>query len=101
MCGMSTQHGRERWVLSLCSEDLRSRPCGDSFWCLPQGKRTPVEKVLFQHGLNNVNLLYVGMHVLILLDLSYMSRFWVRGTVSILGPLAGCGCCWMPLPLPL
>ena len=44
---------------------------------MPQGKRTPAEKVAFKHMLSNINLLYLGCHVLVLLDLSYMSRFWV------------------------
>ena len=44
---------------------------------MPQGERTPAEKVDFQHMLSNINLLYLGCHVLVLLDLSYLSRFWV------------------------
>lgn len=46
------------------------------YWDMPQGERTPAELVEFKHMLSNVNLLYLGMSVLILLDLSYMSRFW-------------------------
>ena len=45
---------------------------------MPQGKRTPAEKVDFQHMLSHINLLYLGCSVLVLLDLSYLSRFWVR-----------------------
>ena len=48
------------------------------FWCMPQGERTKLEKIEFSHMLRNVNLLYLGMRVLILLDLSYMSRFWTQ-----------------------
>jgi len=48
------------------------------YWSMPQGKRTEVEAVEFKHMLRNVNLLYLGMRVLILLDLSYMSRFWTQ-----------------------
>ena len=40
--------------------------------------RTPAENVYFIHMLKNVNLLYLGARVLIVLDLSYVSRFWVR-----------------------
>ena len=47
------------------------------FWCMPQGKRTAAEKVAFDHMLSNINFLYLGCDVLILLDLSYLSRFWV------------------------
>ena len=42
---------------------------------MPQGTRTAAEKVMFDWMLANVNLLYVGLNVLILLDLTYMSRF--------------------------
>lgn len=45
---------------------------------MPQGDRTPRETVEFQHMLAHVNLLYLGMSVLILLDLSYISRFWTQ-----------------------
>ena len=44
----------------------------------PQGKRTPAESAAFKHMLANVNLLYLGCYVLVLLDLSYMSRFWTQ-----------------------
>lgn len=44
---------------------------------MPQGERTEGEKVEFDWMLQNVNLLYLGMRVLVLLDLSYLSRFWV------------------------
>ena len=47
---------------------------------MPQGKHTPAEKVAFKHMLSNINLLYLGCHVLVLLDMSYLSRFWVCGT---------------------
>lgn len=43
---------------------------------MPQGERTPAEQVAFKHMLTHVNLLYLGLSVLVLLDLSYMSRFW-------------------------
>jgi len=43
---------------------------------LPQGVRTPAEKAEFSLMLSNVNFLYLGCAVLILLDRSYLSRFW-------------------------
>jgi len=50
------------------------------YWCMPQGEdKTPLEKVDFKRMLMNVNLLYLGSSVLILQELSYMSRFWCRG----------------------
>ena len=41
-----------------------------------QAERTKAEHVEFVHMLKHANLLYVGTRVLILLDLSYVSRFW-------------------------
>lgn len=44
---------------------------------MPQGKqRTLAEKASFDWMLQNVNFLFLGMHVFILLDMSYLSRFW-------------------------
>ena len=45
---------------------------------MPQGARTPAEKVQFGWMLDNVNLLYLGASVLILNDLSYQSRVCAR-----------------------
>ena len=48
-------------------------------WCMPQGKeRTPPEVADFQRMLKQINFLYLGARVLILLDLSYLSRFWTQ-----------------------
>ena len=46
--------------------------------CLPQGARTADELADFKRMLKEVNLLYLGTSVLILLDLSYLSRFWTQ-----------------------
>mmetsp|Transcript_10152 Transcript_10152/g.33311 ORF Transcript_10152/g.33311 Transcript_10152/m.33311 type:complete len:484 (+) Transcript_10152:691-2142(+) len=49
------------------------------FWCMPQGgERTPTEKVDFKRMLQNINILYLGCSVLILQELSYLSRFWTQ-----------------------
>jgi len=48
--------------------DLMSLPQGDD--------RTPAEKAAFAQQLPNINLLYIGCSVLIMLDRSYFSRFW-------------------------
>ena len=49
------------------------------FWCMPQGQnRSAADAKDFKSMLHRINSLYLGMRVLILLDLSYMSRFWVR-----------------------
>ena len=54
---------------------------------MPQGPdKTAVKKIDFKRMLMNVNLLYLGSSVLILQELSYMSRFWCAagsaGTLS-------------------
>ena len=47
------------------------------YWCLPQGKdKTPAETFCFSRSLPHINMLYLGMQVLILLDSSYVGRFW-------------------------
>ena len=48
------------------------------YWCMPQGNRSPSQKLHFGWMLQNVNLLYLGLSVLILLDISYLSRFWTQ-----------------------
>ena len=48
------------------------------YWCMPQGQRSAAENAEFKHMLTHANLLYLGCSVLILLDLSYVSRFWTQ-----------------------
>ena len=43
----------------------------------PIDDRTLEERKEFEQMLTDVNVIYLGMKVLILLDMSYMSRFWV------------------------
>jgi hypothetical protein len=47
-------------------------------WCMPQGNKTTDELEAFDKMLTNVNLLYLGATVLIILDLSYSGRFWTQ-----------------------
>ena len=47
-------------------------------WCMPQGEKTATEKADFKRMLDQVNLLYLGTSVLVLVDLSYPSRFWTQ-----------------------
>ena len=51
------------------------------FWCMPQvfedKDRSPAEDVRFKWMLKNVNLLYLGCSVLLMVDVTYTSRFWV------------------------
>ena len=81
------------------------------YWCMPQDTRTPeerqkrlkpdprspAERLRFKWMLQNVNLLYLGMRVLVLMDISYLSRFWTQfeawlslqaGGAAGLGPAA-------------
>mmetsp|Transcript_59553 Transcript_59553/g.98745 ORF Transcript_59553/g.98745 Transcript_59553/m.98745 type:complete len:535 (+) Transcript_59553:95-1699(+) len=46
------------------------------YGCAPQKPRTRFEDKLFQLTLNNIWLLFLHLRVVILLDLSYLSRFW-------------------------
>ena len=48
------------------------------FWSMPQGNKTEAEKLAFKWMLLQINVLYLGLNVLILLDLSYLSRFWTQ-----------------------
>ena len=55
------------------------------FCCMPQNSvigwplpRSEEESSAFGWQLRNANLLYLGAHVLVLLDLGYQGRFWVR-----------------------
>ena len=43
---------------------------------MPQGRKTAVEEVQFKAMLGQINVLYACCKTLILLDLSYISRFW-------------------------
>ena len=44
----------------------------------PKGSRSADDTASFETMLSEVNLLYLGTTVLILLDLSYVSRFWTQ-----------------------
>ena len=49
------------------------------FSCMPQGEeKTAPQEADLRRMLAQVNLLYLGTSVLILLDLSYLSRFWTQ-----------------------
>ena len=45
---------------------------------MPQGDKEPWELVAFKVMLHNINLLYLFCGVLVLADLSYVSRFWTQ-----------------------
>ena len=44
----------------------------------PQGPRSAEDAAAFKRMLKEVNRLYLGTTVLILLDMSYVSRFWTQ-----------------------
>ena len=52
--------------------------CKRSYWCTPQGERTPEEKEEFKRTLKVINMLYLGARVQVLLDFSYINRFWTQ-----------------------
>ena len=62
------------------------------YWCMPQdepkGTRTGEETEEFKKMLKAANLLYLGTYVLILLDLSYTSRFWTQFGTAVRPPPA-------------
>jgi len=63
-------------------EYLVRRPEVTHVWvdwcCLPQGTRTPHEKAEFDRMLAQVNLLYLGCSVLVMIDMTYIGRFWTQ-----------------------
>ena len=68
--------------LAAIRKFLKEHPEIERVWvdysCMPQGKRTAVQTADLRRMLSQVNLLYLGATVLILLDLSYLSRFWTQ-----------------------
>ena len=49
------------------------------YWCMPQGDdRSAAQKEEFKWMLSNVDWIYLGASVLLLVDLSYISRFWTQ-----------------------
>jgi hypothetical protein len=67
----------ELTVLSHIGAPPRAHRCDpQDYSCAPQGERTQQEQEIFSLTLANINFLFLGASVLILLDMSYMSRFW-------------------------
>ena len=48
------------------------------YWCMPQGKRSAAEDLEFKTSLAHANWLYLGASVLLIVDMSYLSRFWTQ-----------------------
>jgi vacuolar protein 8 len=59
---------------------VRGKPAIKLVWvdfsCAPQKERTPAEELVFKRTLRFVAQLFLGSRVLILCDLTYMTRFW-------------------------
>ena len=45
---------------------------------MPQGQRTSDEQKEFDIMLQHINLLFLGMHALVICDMTYASRFWTQ-----------------------
>ena len=63
------------------------------FWSMPQGERTSAQQVEFDHMLAHVNLLYLGMPVLALLDPPYVAQLTCPYFAHSLCVLFGCHRC--------
>ena len=56
-----------------------------------QGERTEAEQAEFERMLPSINLVYLSTTVLLLLDLSYLSRFWTQFEAWLSNALETCG----------
>ena len=68
------------WSMPQCAfDDSRDASTGElvHFGC-KRDDRTPEEKDEFGTMLRRVNSLYLGMEALLIMDLSYVSRFWTQ-----------------------
>ena len=52
----------------------------------PEGSRSAEDTKSFSTMLSNVNMLFLGTSVLVMLDLLYISRFWVSADPDLPGP---------------
>ena len=78
-----TQGAQLRAIQTFLSANRGIRFVWIDYSSMPQGaNRSPDEQAEFDSTLPFVNLLYLGSTVLILLDLSYVSRFWVRAAAA-------------------
>ena len=61
---------------------LQNAPSIKHVWvdwsCMPQGERSSSEQQEFKRMLPEINLVYLTATVLILMDMTYMSRFWTQ-----------------------
>jgi hypothetical protein len=69
--------------LALLRSHLQTRPEIKLVWfdfaCMTQGpQRTPDEQREFRAMLPNISLLFIGASCLLLVDMSYVSRFWTQ-----------------------
>jgi len=79
---LTTEHpDPEGEQADVIREFLHKRPEIEVIWvdwcCLPQGKeKTVVEQDFFSQSLKAVNLVYLALNVIIVLDSTYLARFW-------------------------
>ncbi len=68
--------------LRALKERLAQMPQVEYVWidwaCMPQGERTADEKADFKRMLPRINMLYLGCSVLLIVDNTYVSRFWTQ-----------------------
>jgi hypothetical protein len=67
-----------REVLSMLDREPSIKYIFYDYCSMPQGEKTKQEKYEFNLLLPNINLLYIGCRILILMDRSYLSRFWTQ-----------------------
>ena len=65
-------------IREFLKENHRIKWIWYDFWCMLQGSRSDIEQAEFEDMLGNVNLLYLSARVLIIMDMSYMARFWTQ-----------------------
>ena len=61
---------------------LEPRPRVDSWCCMPQGERSAPDKAEFKRMLPRINMLYLGCSVLLIVDNTYITRFWTQVRAS-------------------
>ena len=77
-----SQPDKEGVQFEAIKAQLAEMPSIEYVWydysCLPQFPRNVREDEEFASMLPNINILYLGMKVLILQDISYNGRFWTQ-----------------------
>lgn len=68
--------------LRVLKEHLRAHPKISRVWidwcCMPQGERSATDLAAFKRMLPRINMLYLGCAVLLIVDNTYVGRFWTQ-----------------------